>query len=107
MEVLGRYLSHSRSLLLFRSQSEPNDICQDDEYQRDIIRKAVSILCSSMEPRLLRKSEPGGERTVDPVEIRLRALLKLQRRWMKTDVSPAEEQKTFAEALQDGYVLCQ
>jgi hypothetical protein len=63
-----------------------------------------------MEPRLLRKSEPGGEKQFDQVEIRLRSLLRLKRKWSKRelgDLTDQEEMKTFAEALRDGYVLCQ
>jgi hypothetical protein len=60
-----------------------------------------------MEPRLLRKSEPGGERPFDLVEIRLRPLSRIKRRWGKGDIPDAEEMQTFADALRDGYVLCQ
>ncbi|KAK7025281.1 hypothetical protein R3P38DRAFT_2953753 [Favolaschia claudopus] len=78
--------------------------------QRELIRKAVSLLCDLMEPRLLRKSEPGGEKPFDLVEIRLRSLSRLKRKWGKQEPagpSDAEELQTFAEALRDGYVLCQ
>ncbi|KAF7356563.1 hypothetical protein MVEN_00990000 [Mycena venus] len=78
--------------------------------EREVIRKAVSLLCNLMEPRLLRKSEPGGEKPFDLVEIRLRSLSRMKRRWGKHelgDVPDAEEMQTFAEALRDGYVLCQ
>ncbi|KAJ6581548.1 hypothetical protein B0H19DRAFT_511754 [Mycena capillaripes] len=77
---------------------------------RELIRKAVSLLCNLMEPRLLRKSEPGGEKPFDQVEIRLRSLSRLKRKWGKHelgDVPDTEEMQTFAEALRDGYVLCQ
>ncbi|KAJ7115953.1 hypothetical protein C8R44DRAFT_218218 [Mycena epipterygia] len=46
--------------------------------ERELIRKAVSLLCNLMEPRLLRKSEPGGEKPFDLVEIRLRSLSRLK-----------------------------
>ncbi|KAJ7890485.1 hypothetical protein B0H14DRAFT_1106320 [Mycena olivaceomarginata] len=75
--------------------------------ERELIRKAVSLLCDLMEPRLLRKSEPGGERPFDLVEIRLRPLSRIKRRWGKGDIPDAEEMQTFADALRDGYVLCQ
>ncbi|KAJ7281521.1 hypothetical protein C8J57DRAFT_77554 [Mycena rebaudengoi] len=76
--------------------------------ERDVIRKAVTLLCNLMEPRLLRKSEPGGEKPVDLVEIRLRSLSRLKRKWGKEQIthqSDLEEMQTFAEALKDGYVL--
>ncbi|KAJ7623222.1 hypothetical protein FB45DRAFT_99053 [Roridomyces roridus] len=78
--------------------------------ERATIRKAVSLLCNLMEPRLLRKSEPGGEKPFDLVEMRLRSLSRLKRKWNKQDVSDeldTEEKQTFAESLRDGYVLCQ
>ncbi|KAJ7504392.1 hypothetical protein B0H11DRAFT_515543 [Mycena galericulata] len=78
--------------------------------ERELIRKAVSLLCNLMEPRLLRKSEPGGEKPFDLVEIRLRSLSRLKRKWNKQEVteeSDLEEKQTFSEALRDGYVLCQ
>ncbi|KAF7370567.1 hypothetical protein MSAN_00689100 [Mycena sanguinolenta] len=78
--------------------------------ERELIRKAVSLLCDLMEPRLLRKSEPGGEKPFDLVEIRLRPLSRMKRRWGKHelgDISDTEEIQTFADALRDGYVLCQ
>jgi hypothetical protein len=59
-----------------------------------------------MAPRLLRRSDPGGEKPFDLVEIRLRSLAKLQRRWSKGDVLP-NVKAVFAKALRDGYVLCQ
>ncbi|KAJ6518847.1 hypothetical protein C8R45DRAFT_7153 [Mycena sanguinolenta] len=75
--------------------------------ERELIRKAVSLLCDVMEPRLLRKSEPGGEKPFDLVEIRLRPLSRIKRRWGKHEIPDAEEIQTFADALRDGYVLCQ
>lgn len=78
--------------------------------QRMLIRKAISIICHSMEPRLLRTSDPGGTKTFDLVELRLRPLLRLKRRWKKLiipDELDLEEMRAFSEALADGYVLCQ
>ncbi|KAF9269179.1 hypothetical protein L218DRAFT_424409 [Marasmius fiardii PR-910] len=78
--------------------------------QRILIRKAISILCHSMEPRLLRISDPGGTKAFDLVELRLRSLLRLKRRWKKQatpDELDTEEMHAFSEALADGYVLCQ
>jgi hypothetical protein len=71
--------------------------------------EAISILCKVMQPRLLRKSEPGGEKPFDLVEIRLRPLSRLQMKWSKG--IPAEdlfrkEGNAFKDALCDGYVLC-
>ncbi|KAJ7442265.1 hypothetical protein FB451DRAFT_111678 [Mycena latifolia] len=78
--------------------------------ERELIRKAVSLLCNLMEPRLLRKSEPGGEKPFDLVEIRLRSLYAAKRKWRKREISQEsdlEEKQTFSDALRDGYVLCQ
>ncbi|KAJ8079540.1 hypothetical protein PM082_011127 [Marasmius tenuissimus] len=78
--------------------------------QRTLIRRAISILCHSMEPRLLRTSDPGGTKSFDLVELRLRTLLRLKRRWKKQtrpDELDPEETRAFSEALVDGYVLCQ
>ncbi|KAJ6591585.1 hypothetical protein DFH09DRAFT_178985 [Mycena vulgaris] len=52
--------------------------------ERELIRKAVSLLCNLMEPRLLRKSEPGGEKPFDQVEIRLRSLSRQKRKLSRT-----------------------
>ncbi|KAL0065198.1 hypothetical protein AAF712_007868 [Marasmius tenuissimus] len=63
-----------------------------------------------MEPRLLRTSDPGGTKSFDLVELRLRTLLRLKRRWKKQtrpDELDPEETRAFSEALVDGYVLCQ
>ncbi|KAJ7224228.1 hypothetical protein GGX14DRAFT_351037, partial [Mycena pura] len=81
--------------------------------ERALIREAVTLLCDIMEPRLLRKSEPGGEKPVDLVEMHLRPLTRMKRRWgrqqsaLTNNASDEEEIRTFAEALRDGYVLCQ
>ncbi|KAL0577295.1 hypothetical protein V5O48_004688 [Marasmius crinis-equi] len=78
--------------------------------QRELVRKAISILCHSMEPRLLRISDPGGTKSFDLVELRLRTLLRLKRKWKKqtrADELDVEETRAFSEALADGYVLCQ
>ncbi|KAK1235497.1 hypothetical protein PQX77_001280 [Marasmius sp. AFHP31] len=78
--------------------------------QRTLVRRAISILCHSMEPRLLRTSDPGGTKSFDLVELRLRTLLRLKRRWKKQtrpDELDPEETRAFSEALVDGYVLCQ
>ncbi|KAF7308853.1 hypothetical protein MKEN_01085200 [Mycena kentingensis (nom. inval.)] len=97
--------------------------------ERQLLREAVVLLCNTMEPRLLRKSDPGGEKPSDLVEMRLRALTRLRRRWGRqpseghTKNSPSngstlslepsaeeqddEEMRVFSDALRDGYVLCQ
>jgi len=62
-----------------------------------------------MEPRMLRASDPGGEKPFDLVEVRLRPLLRLQRKWKKVDAADLDEEtkNAFSQALKDGVVLCQ
>ncbi|KAI3609866.1 hypothetical protein WG66_007610, partial [Moniliophthora roreri] len=80
--------------------------------QRTIIRHAISILTHSMEPRLLRISDPGGGKSFDLVDLRLRPLLRLKRKWTHLPEDQLQghdekEMRAFSEALLDGYVLCQ
>ncbi|THV05535.1 hypothetical protein K435DRAFT_91671 [Dendrothele bispora CBS 962.96] len=62
-----------------------------------------------MEPRMLRTSDPGGEKPFDLVEVRLRPLLRIQRKWKKNSASDMDEEmkNTFSHALKDGFVLCE
>jgi hypothetical protein len=97
---------------------------------REVVRTATSMLCKEMlQPG---KSTGLGLRETEEVEARLRALARLERVWLKNthgipgsatqlDASvtmkdgdaggsaPGEERelRLFAEALRDGYVLCQ
>lgn len=97
---------------------------------REVVRTATSMLCKEMlQPG---KSTGLGLRETEEVEARLRALARLGRVWLKNthgipgsatqlDASvtmkdgdaggsaPGEERelRLFAEALRDGYVLCQ
>lgn len=62
-----------------------------------------------MEPRLLRRSDPGGEKPFDLVEIRLRTLLRAKEKWTSQHDAQNDYETIVAlsEALKDGYVLCQ
>ena len=97
---------------------------------REVVRTATSMLCKEMlQPG---KSTGLGLRETEEVEARLRVLARLERVWLKNthgipgsatqlDASvtmkdgdaggsaPGEERelRLFAEALRDGYVLCQ
>ncbi|KZV64677.1 hypothetical protein PENSPDRAFT_656389, partial [Peniophora sp. CONT] len=90
--------------------------------QREAIRAASSALCREM-------LKPGqlalGAREQEEVEVRMRPLARLERVWGKSGglgmgsssnlaVAPPSsaageerERRTFADALRDGYVLCQ
>ncbi|KAF7309834.1 hypothetical protein MIND_00355300 [Mycena indigotica] len=111
--------THTRSI----SHSAPIPPLPIRSTERQQLRDAVDLICGIMEPRLLRKSDPGGEKPVDLVEMRLRPLTRMRRRWRQqssnintsnatTDAAAAategeEELRIFAEAMRDGYVLCQ
>jgi hypothetical protein len=88
---------------------------------REALRAATSILCREM----LRPGQSTGLgiRESEEVEVRMRALARLERVWGKSgastngsatqvgvNVSTAgeeRERRLFTEALRDGYVLCQ
>jgi hypothetical protein len=97
---------------------------------REAVRVASSVLCKEM----LRpgKTTGLGERESEEVEVRMRALARLERVWGKSSAVPANgsvtqlgqtgsgmiagsvsiageerERRLFTEALRDGYVLCQ
>ena len=89
---------------------------------RELIRTATSMLCREMvrPPPHMSKTEPGM-RDWEEVKRRLAALARLERVWGKSGVinqgSPGggilsnsgeeRERKLFAEALKDGFILCQ
>ncbi|KAJ4474697.1 hypothetical protein C8J55DRAFT_518365, partial [Lentinula edodes] len=85
------------------------DAFQMTDNDRSLLRKAISFLCSCMEPRLRRRSDPGGEKPFDLVEIRLRVLLRVMSKWTRQYDLQVDYDTILAlsEALKDGYVLCQ
>ncbi|KAK7045989.1 hypothetical protein VNI00_006984 [Paramarasmius palmivorus] len=118
--------AESPSTTITRSPVEPEPVLKDTQVsssssprplltpiQRTVIRNAISILTHSMEPRLLRISDPGGGKSFDLVDLRLRPLLRLKRKWfrpcseLEVQVHDEQEMRAFKEALEDGYVLCQ
>ncbi|KAJ4469579.1 hypothetical protein J3R30DRAFT_1570542 [Lentinula aciculospora] len=87
----------------------PMDVYEITADERVLLRKAIAFLCSCMEPRLRRRSDPGGEKPFDLVEIRLRVLMRVMNKWT-TQYDPQVDYETilaFSESLKDGYVLCQ
>jgi hypothetical protein len=87
---------------------------------REVVRVATSMLCKEM-------LRPGqsiglGVRESEEVEVRMRALARLERVWQKSGASTngsatqvgasastageERERRLFTEALRDGYVLC-
>ncbi|KAI0708843.1 Pkinase-domain-containing protein [Cerioporus squamosus] len=94
---------------------------------RELIRSATSFLCKEM----LKPPSQVNKASLDPkdweeVEARLRALARLERIWARSGAmgstsqvnvaglgngvasgSEEKERRLFAEALRDGYVLCQ
>ncbi|KAJ7066562.1 hypothetical protein C8F01DRAFT_707163 [Mycena amicta] len=112
--------THTRSTSHPTTHATPKPPLPLRSTERQLLRDAVGLLCDIMEPRLLRKSDPGGEKPVDLVEMRLRPLARIRRRWGRqpafdikntVNADPAaedeEEMRIFTEALRDGYVLCQ
>ncbi|PFH51771.1 hypothetical protein AMATHDRAFT_58237 [Amanita thiersii Skay4041] len=90
---------------------------------RELIRTAISMLCKEMikPPPHMTRTE-SGIRDWEEVEVRLRALRRLERMWAKSgavgssgNVSASggsgsgeeRERRLFGEALRDGFVLCQ
>ena len=99
---------------------------------RELVRRATSLLCKEIikPPAHMSRTE-SGMRDWEEVEIRMRSLVRLERIWQKTPVSPSaasstsnvniaglssssgsisgeeRERKLFSEALRDGFVLCQ
>ena len=92
-----------------------------DPIHREAVRAATSVLCKEM----LRPSQSAslGLREAEEVECRMGALARLERMWGKSGASAngsttqlvssanvaggERERRAFAEALRDGYVLCQ
>ncbi|KAJ6518809.1 Pkinase-domain-containing protein [Mycena sanguinolenta] len=93
---------------------------------RDLIRTATSMLCKEVvkPPAHMSRTE-AGLKDWDEVEMRVRALARLERIWGKSGIggsssnitlgTPAgvsvggedRERRLFTEALRDGFVLCQ
>ncbi|KAH6915968.1 STE/STE11/cdc15 protein kinase [Coprinopsis sp. MPI-PUGE-AT-0042] len=86
---------------------------------RELLRSATSMLCKEIlkPPPHMAKTE-AGLRDWEEVEVRTRALVRLERIWSRpaaaTPSSPIatasgedRERKLFCEALRDGFVLCQ
>ncbi|KAI0060757.1 hypothetical protein BV25DRAFT_1806793 [Artomyces pyxidatus] len=93
---------------------------------REAIRAAASVLCKEMLRPQTQMSQSIGARESEEVEVRMRALARLERVWGKSGASAMgstsqlgangsaisgageeRERKLFCEALRDGYVLCQ
>ncbi|KAF7356594.1 Cell division control protein [Mycena venus] len=93
---------------------------------RDLIRTATSMLCKEVvKPPLHMSRTEAGLKDWEEVEVRVRALARLERIWGKSGVggsssnltlgAPAgisvggeeRERRLFTEALRDGFVLCQ
>ncbi|KAI0666800.1 Pkinase-domain-containing protein [Trametes maxima] len=94
---------------------------------RELIRSAASFLCKEMLKPPSQISKSGLEpKDWEEVEVRLRALARLERIWGRSGVtasssqvnvaalgnghptgSEEKERRLFGEALRDGYVLCQ
>ncbi|KAJ7890536.1 Pkinase-domain-containing protein [Mycena olivaceomarginata] len=93
---------------------------------RDLIRTATSMLCKEVvkPPQHMSRTE-AGLKDWEEVEVRVRALARLERIWGKSGIggsssnltlgTPAgvsvtgedRERRLFTEALRDGFVLCQ
>ncbi|KAJ7623201.1 STE/STE11/cdc15 protein kinase [Roridomyces roridus] len=93
---------------------------------RDLIRTATSMLCKEVvkPPQHMSRTD-AGQRDWEEVEVRVRALARLERIWGKSggggsssnitvgtpsgiNVGAEErERRLFTEALRDGFVLCQ
>ena len=81
---------------------------------RCLIRKAITILCNTMSAMRRSVSDVSNlkGKPRDEVEVRIRALVLLKWRWegdssTTRGVSEMTERQAFADALRDGYVLCQ
>ncbi|KZT20097.1 hypothetical protein NEOLEDRAFT_1151562 [Neolentinus lepideus HHB14362 ss-1] len=93
---------------------------------RELIRTASSLLCKEMARPPVHHSKNGIGREWEEVEVRLRALARLERVWGKSGAQASQsslfgpmsssglstsgeerERRLFNEALRDGYVLCQ
>ncbi|KAF7308499.1 hypothetical protein HMN09_00698900 [Mycena chlorophos] len=88
---------------------------------RNAIRAATLMLCNKVAQAPVHLERTGsGRRDWEEVEVRMRALVRLARMWRKTgggvnpelassisDGGEERERRLFAEALRDGFVLCQ
>jgi hypothetical protein len=116
--VLACYTKGAAMFLSYAGPSNPRN--------HEAVRTATSVLCKEM----LRPTERPNLRLYDSKEVaaRLQALAEIEREWGGNDISgsatqngalgatrdarangPGEEKERmlFAEALRDGYVLCQ
>ena len=114
--AMTRHTNASTSSLSLAGPSDP--------MHREAVRAASSVLCKEMvRPN---NSASIGVREAEEVERRMRALARLERVWGKSGASTngsttqvggmgssanatggERERRAFAEALRDGYVLCQ
>ncbi|KAF7309786.1 Cell division control protein [Mycena indigotica] len=93
---------------------------------RDLIRKATSMLCKEIvKPPAHMARTDSGQKDWEEVEVRMRALARLERIWGKSGTGGSSsnltlgqptgisvggeerERRLFTEALRDGFVLCQ
>jgi hypothetical protein len=111
--AMTRHTNASTSSLSLAGPSDP--------IHREAVRAATSVLCKE----ILRPSQSAtlGVREAEEVECRMGALARLERVWGKSGASAngsttqlggmtssaggERERRAFAEALRDGYVLCQ
>ena len=107
----------------FPTPPAPSDHTVNPQH-RDLLRRATSILCKQL-LKLPEQSAAGfGSIELEEIEVRLRALARLERIWGKSDSPDASrntpassnlssysgetrERRVFSETLRDGYVLCQ
>ena len=96
-------------------------LVQPTSNHHELLRTAASLICK--ETLKSPSKMEAGKRDWGEVEVRTRALARLERIWTKSGVcSPTatlssssglsasgeeRERKLFCEALRDGYVLCQ
>ncbi|EPQ56313.1 hypothetical protein GLOTRDRAFT_120867 [Gloeophyllum trabeum ATCC 11539] len=120
--VSPTYANHNRgynaSTTSLSSPSNPE--------HRELIRNASSLLCKEMARPPVHHSKIGIAKDWEEVEVRLRALARLERVWGKSGANVSQsslfgpmsssglstsgeerERRLFSEALRDGYVLCQ
>ncbi|TFK53421.1 hypothetical protein OE88DRAFT_1655548 [Heliocybe sulcata] len=93
---------------------------------RELIRTASSLLCKEMARPPVHHNKSVSGKEWEEVEVRLRALARLERVWGKSGAQASQsslfspmsssglstsgeerERRLFIEALRDGYVLCQ
>ncbi|KAK6992189.1 cell division control protein [Favolaschia claudopus] len=83
---------------------------------RELIRTATSMLCKEVvKPPVHMSRTEAGLKDWEEVEVRVRALARLERIWGKSGIGGSSsnltledrERRLFTEALRDGFVLCQ